>query len=47
MGFAPKYHFEEGHRQTYEWYRSQSLLEKAKTMFDFSYEDQMLQRLGL
>lgn len=46
LRFQPRYHFEEGHRQTYQWYRAQGLLEQAKTMFDFSYEDEVLRRFG-
>ena len=45
LGHVPQYDFESGHRQTFEWFMREGML--AKLEFDFSYEDQLLKRLGI
>ncbi len=44
VGWAPEYTFESAVEQTWDWFQSEGL---SKTRdFDFSFEDQLLERLG-
>lgn len=44
LGFEPEYTFERGHRQTFEWFTEEDMVEKLK--FDFSLDDQVLKDYG-
>lgn len=43
LDFRPQYGMETGLRHSYEWYVSKGM---EKTEFDFSYEDELIQRYG-
>ena len=44
IGWEPEYGFRAAVEQTYEWYRREGL-DKTRE-FDFSFEDELLERLG-
>jgi len=43
LGYSPRYTMESGLQHSYEWYQSGG---KEKAKFDFSYEDELIQRFG-
>lgn len=43
LGYSPRHTMESGLQHSYEWYQSGG---KDKAKFDFSYEDELIQRFG-